>query len=1030
MNNYSYSSISPSFKGQALIKKYQVKGKQLQQNDEVIQDNIVNKRSVERLLLSNTTVFDSTRRIAISTDIYTVNYERTQIANIIAIGDPSLAGVSGYTFAEKTETTPRAGTYHNRFLTPSSSRIFNTIALVDGTTNNNTANITANAYAYLTLGATVTQEINEIIDIYYKVYIDWLNAPLNLNPNFQEELEYLFLSQITLGLLYENNNTCIETQSPNNPDYTLRWRATEGNSFSTSYTQRSAYLKREYSGTASFSTDRIYFGITYGRLERNGSNLERYQGTAGVIPIKMPSTLGNVFSHSASANTYFYDGNALASSSWQPVVTDVENRTNLLPSLYGLKVESSGGIGIGTYSIYRTIYSNGASTNINSDLRPNPLVVTSKYPHFDDPDNEAGFPYNPKWAYYWTDDTLWVSANEIGEVGIWRIYPQFELVASWDLAASHSVTSIRDLATDDENQMIYVATMSGLFSINAQSDTVTQLSTDNCMAVDVGYSGAVFAVLIDGTDVGRLASSLNATWADAHDTTGATITWNYVVFIRCDRTSTDYNLAILQLGFVSPDSVGGTASNRSNQYFAYIYWWNNVSNYAGKIDCQVRTSSTIYWQRHTLFPYNSSFVCRDGIWVYPKFINGSSVGSGSIRGYPRQLVKMLEARGTTVVNSNQERVYSGSPSLPIAIQVGAALFNQEIRSSTYNSSGLNYYNSSSFAILNSDISSGYLRICLAGYLSIRSTSSGWGTSRLNQVGGCLDFSVAPANPAIYNFRGYRNSTSVNAWYFTAYSYGSGSSQLYYIGGNVQRARKNGGLLFFCDSSVTSTDYGFAGGNKFTGTHFNPLMIGYWGAYNRNTLLNYEQEFSIRYGWNDITSQWELDPDEILPGKPLHTATEPIIDGLSLGWNDLNPGDSRDLAIDQWYTFTRVPGEKGFIQDGTYSTVPFKFSYYLRPTANYFLNTTIPDTPYQLTLDPVTTDSLWLSLDPYDGNVIELNIDGYAEPAIILTNGTPTANQVAIADAAAGILEFAPDDFGKLVTGDILYLKKIHPTEIL
>ena len=361
----NYSSISPSFKGQALIKKYRVEGDCYSQNDEVIQDNIVNKRSVERLLLSNTTVFDSTRRIAISTDIYPVDYERTQVANIIAIGDPSLAGVSGYTFAEKTETTPRAGTYHNRFLTPSSSRTFNTIALVDGTTNNNTANITANAYAYLTLGETVTQEINEIIDIYYKVYIDWLNSPIILNPIFQDELEYLFLSQITSGLLYQNNNACIEIQSPNNPDYTLRWRATEGDSFSTTYTSHAAYLKREYSGTASFGTNNIWFGITYGRLERNGSQLDRYKGTAGVIPIKMPSTLGNVFSHSASANTYFYDANTLANSSWQPVVTDVENRTNLFPSLYALKVESSGGVGIGTYSIYRTIYSSGASSNVS-----------------------------------------------------------------------------------------------------------------------------------------------------------------------------------------------------------------------------------------------------------------------------------------------------------------------------------------------------------------------------------------------------------------------------------------------------------------------------------------------------------------------------------------------------------------------------------------------------------------------------------------------------------------------------------------
>lgn len=1018
----NHTTLSPNFKGQALIKKYKKQGDRLIQNDEITQDNIINRRSVERLLLTNASVFDESRRIALSTDIYIPDYEKTQVQNIIAIGDPNLAGVSGYTFAEATETTPRAGTYHNRFLTPSSSRTFNTIAIVDGTTNNNTNNITANAYAYLSLGETVNQEINEVIDIYYKVYISWLNSPLNLNSLFQDELEYLFLSQITSGLLYENNNLCVEIQNPNNPDYSLRWRATEGTTFSTNYTERANYLKREYTGIASFAADRVWFGMTYGRLERNGNSLDRYKGTAGIIPIKMPSTVGNVFSHSATANTFFYDANTLSNSSWQPQITDVENITNLLPSLYALKIESSGGIGIGTYSIYRTIYSNGQSSNNTADVSPSPLVITSKYPYFDDPDNEAGFPYNPKWIYPWTDDTLWVSANEIGEVGLWRIYPQLELLASWEL----SVTTIRDLATDENNELIYVATPEGLYKIDVQLNTITQLSTDNAYAVDVGYNGVVFAVLINGSGDGRLASSLNPSWDDAHDTTASGINWSNVLFIRCDRTSINFDLAILQLVFVSPDSIQGTFSNRNNEVFASIYWWNSVVNYAGKIDCEIETSTITYWQRYTMFPNNSSFVVRDGIWVYPKFFSATNISPSYIRGLPRQVVKMLEARGAIIIDDSQKLVFASSLKLPMSFQVGAALFNQEIRSSSYNNSAIQSSNLPSFAILNSDISSNYLKVCLANYLSFYTVSSNWTTSRLNSTGGCYEYFVDVNNPAVYNYRGYRN-TGVNALYFTAYSFGSGSSPLYYMGGNVQLARNNGGLLFFCDSSTSSIKFGFAGGNKHTNTHFHPLMISYWGAYNQVAIFNYDQEWSVRYGWNDTTSQWEADPDELLPGKPLHTASETGIDGLAIAWNDLQPSDTRDLVADQWYSFTRVPGDSGFVQDATYGTVPFKFSYYLRPTVIYNIDAIAQAT---LTLDPATTDPLWLSLDPFDPDVIDLTIDGYAVPATILLSGTPGVNEVAIADAVGGVLEFNPADIGKSASGTLLYLQKIHSTEVL
>ncbi len=57
-------------------------------------------------------------------------------------------------------------------------------------------------------------------------------------------------------------------------------------------------------------------------------------------------------------------------------------------------------------------------------------------------------------------------------------------------------------------------------------------------------------------------------------------------------------------------------------------------------------------------------------------------------------------------------------------------------------------------------------------------------------------------------------------------------------------------------------------------------------------------------------------------------------------------------------------------------------------------------------------------------------DGYSEPVTVLLSGSPNPNEVAIADAVNGVLEFNAADVGKNVNGTVTYLQKIHPTEVL
>ena len=1020
----AYSALAPNFKGTATLKKYQVQGEQLIQIAELTSPNIINKRSIELLLLSNQAVFTTGRKIAISTDTYTPNFERTTVGNVIAIGNDSLSGVTGYNFAEKTETTPRAVTYHNRFPTPSAVRSFQTIAIVDGSTNNNTANISANAYAYLSFASPVEQATNEIIDIFYKVYLEWTSSPINLGSTFQAHLEYLFLGQ-GASLQYGINNLCEEIISIDNPDRDLRWKAVDNNEkvsqFSANQTQRSALLKREFTATVSFLQNRHYFGVTYGRLEPNSTNPIRYgfKGTAGFIPFAMPSSLGNVFSH-ADTGTLFYDGNALANSSWKPAIDDLENRTDDLPCIYTLKVESSGGVGIGTYSLYKTIFSGHRYNNENWGQDPSPLVTTSKYPYFVPEDDDI--PFSAKWVYPWLNDTQWVSANET-TVAIWQIYPSFEVLQSWNLGT----ISINDLASNPNTNHIYVATEQGLYDLDVAGNTATLLDPDPCKAVDVAYNDEVFAVFSN-----RLASSLNASWSDAHGFSGA-INWNNVIFIRVDRASADYNLAILEFRY---NPRGGIVNaSLYNSWFAKIHWWNNTNNYVSTIECQqLGSSSAGYWHKSIIFPHNSSFVVRDGLWVYPKYIrNAGGAYARNPRTWNRDRVKALAQSGTNIVNGDGS-VDDTYRQFMKAFDVGIAKFNQQLRNSNFDgtSSDSETLKSPTFIILDTDVASGWISVCMGDYYGGTGNSGSTDRVPVQNTAGCYDLAVSETDSTVSDIRGYKN-TGLNSFRFTDAGYGQGSRPLYYLAGNAQ-VSQTGGIISFTDPSITSqgvTNWGssYAGHPKGIlglNTYYHPIMISVWGGYNRS--WQERPSWSTRYGWNDTTSEWEKDPDNLLPGKPLDPAQEDLVDGLAISWSDLNPAETRDLVAGQSYTFTRVPGDTGFVSDGTYASVPIKYSYYLRPVVLYDLNTTI--SAATLTLDPVTSDPLWLSLDPYAPEVIELNIDGYAVPATTILSGTPGVNEVKVSDSVGGILEFNAADVGKTVTGEVLYMRKIHTTEVL
>ena len=125
----------------------------------------------------------------------------------------------------------------------------------------------------------------------------------------------------------------------------------------------------------------------------------------------------------------------------------------------------------------------------------------------------------------------------------------------------------------------------------------------------------------------------------------------------------------------------------------------------------------------------------------------------------------------------------------------------------------------------------------------------------------------------------------------------------------------------------------------------------------------------------------------------------------------------------------VHGSDGFVNDGSLKTISFDFSFYQRNIVlDHPVSGVITSSQYAIT--EATTDNLWLSLDYSDLSTIEITISGYSEPANVIDTGDPQPNEIKLASATAGLLEFNIADDGKSIAGTVLYLKKFHETEIL
>ena len=869
-------------------------------------------------------------------------------AEVIAIGDSSLISDS-YIKTPESNTEPANVIYKQRFLSPSQDITFYSLGIIDNTYKNQPTPATiSNLLTYILLNTPITQTTNQVLDINYKVFIDWEGSTTDVNYNGQKDIEKLFLGDpadetegnYRIGL--EKNQpiwgNIVEDPGTHLYNYEFGWNIPERTQYFgfLSQLEDTFNLTNRYGGNYKPGFEGSFVrGWQYGGFRKHDPLLPSYLGRDY---INKTSNLSSVYSHSVGATRPMYDANKLANSSWQPLISD-DNTTKEYPAVYALKVSKAGGLGVGEYKVYKTGWA-GWSGNQYEQPIGTPFVQfdMSLYYVNKNKDNynvESNFDcYNHRWNYTWSyagNEHYFVSyVRDVG-VALFKLTSEtFELVKRYKLSNNPSMQFfIHDIEVLPDQNLIYVAAEGGLFKIDTSSDTITQEHTERCMCVVTGYQDKVFAVFTNEVDDGAGNITIEGKISSDDDYTtalpdGATLdpsefpNWENVWRLYIDKESTDYNMMLITGR--QPRYIIFDVPQRTQEVY-YIYWRNNTEYvkreivYTEDAYSRIRRCSDLI-----CFPENNSVVCDNGLWIYAthkywdeqiqvRYLFYQNLGEDFKQDFTNTGWRADEANyyswssvGVTSTDTNLYFFPSGNNQRFTVFQgsrLSIGRFAEDPITNLYSHmTGV----SDVFKKYEGEGSQYKLQLLLGSNNCMPTSphfhpNAGGGTTQ-----GWLE--GQDVTPAINYWDGYPSGTTNRMTVFADLDIdldtdtininikGAGEttpkySLRSYAHPDFGSLRRTSDKQIICFPVVgTTCSRGF-------------YMISLF----RDPDKDLESTYIQAYSWNGTS--WIEDDTNTGPGKPLHTATEPLVNGLSVGWQELSPTDSQDLVLNQYYTFTRT-----------------------------------------------------------------------------------------------------------------------------
>lgn len=459
------------------------------------------------------------------------------------------------------------------------SRTFETVALTNLAAGD-IQNTSANAEAYLLLTIPCIQGEFEFIDIFYRIQF----LPISGQGFLDEELvrdDFGFHSFNGTGGAIRQSYFGISAIfgvpfAKSSQDYNSLYvyNSADTNAFNYSQTpfDQSTFVNYTSSSVINSLYKRRYIGeisregtgdVTFGNgsitgrtgnalngmvinswLQGISSDNTRPYGYKGFTEVntsisELNEPFQTGFAHNSASVVPFFDADTIGTS--QGRVFFSGTWTGTLPEFYQILITGDGVTGAATYR-FRARKHLGFRGNTYTD-RIVPVIYRN-----------LTFIPNPGfhgWQEENTDILRWSSTEivQYDQTGVTLLDIFNGAYTHWDSTTTPAlgVTDVRQCAVDTSNQLIYAAcNTTGLWIIDVGLNTVTQLLTDPCFGVDVGYSNIGYSLISTGlyTSADSWTSPLGFSATATAD------------FIKADPENSNEQLAIIDGGQVYWYEVG------------------------------------------------------------------------------------------------------------------------------------------------------------------------------------------------------------------------------------------------------------------------------------------------------------------------------------------------------------------------------------------------------------------------------------------------------------------------------------------